>query len=83
MTSTKTYDARVETHRTAVGRRLLAIMARKRTNLCVSLDIPDPERILALLSGIPSSPPSCHNGRTAGELSWWEKNSDRTKDLLR
>ena len=67
MTSTKTYDARAETHKTVVGRRLLAIMARKRTNLCVSLDIPDPERILALLSCTPPllSPflPQRQNGR--------------------
>ena len=65
MPSTKTYDARAETHQTAVGRRLLAIIARKRTNLCVSLDIPDPERILALLSCTLSSTflPRRHNGR--------------------
>lgn len=49
---TATYSSRAATHHTPLGRTLLALIARKRTNLCVSLDQTSPASILALLSQI-------------------------------
>ncbi|KAG0127156.1 Orotidine 5'-phosphate decarboxylase domain-containing protein [Tuber indicum] len=49
MPSTQTYESRSQTHPTAAGRKLLQIMAQKRTNLCLSVDNTDPEKILALV----------------------------------
>ncbi|KAH0609644.1 uncharacterized protein H6S33_013130 [Morchella sextelata] len=47
--TTRTYEARAETHPTEIGRRLLTIMATKKTNLCISVDLTDPDQILALV----------------------------------
>ncbi|PWW71995.1 Orotidine 5'-phosphate decarboxylase [Tuber magnatum] len=49
MPSTQTYESRSQTHPTAAGRKLLQIMAQKRTNLCLSIDHTDPETILSLV----------------------------------
>ncbi|KAI5846716.1 Orotidine 5'-phosphate decarboxylase domain-containing protein [Tricharina praecox] len=46
---TATYLQRSSTHPTALGRTLLSLMSRKRTNLCISLDLPSPSEILRLL----------------------------------
>jgi len=48
----QTYAQRAQTHPTALGRTLLSLMERKRTNLCVSLDIPSPSQILGLLESV-------------------------------
>ncbi|TGZ85718.1 orotidine-5'-phosphate decarboxylase [Ascodesmis nigricans] len=50
--STDTYAQRASTHPTPLGRKLLTIMSRKKTNLCVSLDTPSPVEILSLLADI-------------------------------
>ncbi|CCX13103.1 Orotidine 5'-phosphate decarboxylase domain-containing protein [Pyronema domesticum] len=47
--SALTYSSRATTHPTEVGRNLLSIIAEKQTNLCVSLDLADTEKILSLL----------------------------------
>jgi len=49
---TQTYAQRAQTHPTALGRTLLSLIDRKRTNLCVSVDIPFPSQILSLLDSI-------------------------------
>lgn len=50
--TTSTYASRAQSHPTALGRKLLSIMSRKKTNLCISLDIPSPTAILSLLADI-------------------------------
>ncbi|KAF8246961.1 orotidine-5'-phosphate decarboxylase [Wilcoxina mikolae CBS 423.85] len=47
--SARTYESRAQTHPAAVGRTLLSIIAAKKTNLCVSLDLTDADAILTLL----------------------------------
>ncbi|KAL0636277.1 orotidine 5'-phosphate decarboxylase [Maublancomyces gigas] len=45
----KSYSERSKTHPAAIGRRLLAIMAAKQSNLCISVDLTSPSQILALI----------------------------------
>lgn len=52
--SALTYSSRATTHPTEVGRNLLSIIAEKQTNLCVSLDLADTEKILSLLDSTSS-----------------------------
>ncbi|KAF8473498.1 Orotidine 5'-phosphate decarboxylase domain-containing protein [Kalaharituber pfeilii] len=47
--STKSYTSRAQTHSTAVGRKLLSIIAEKKTNLCLSIDVADPEEVLSIV----------------------------------
>ncbi|KAI5806085.1 Orotidine 5'-phosphate decarboxylase domain-containing protein [Geopyxis carbonaria] len=49
-----TYEARAKSHGTAIGRRLLSIMAEKKTNLSISVDMPSPDAILKLLASVGS-----------------------------
>lgn len=48
----RTYESRARTHPTAIGRTLLSLMAAKKTNLCVSVDITDAATILSLLDAV-------------------------------
>lgn len=48
-----TYESRAKSHPTALGRTLFSIVAEKKSNLCISVDIQDPEAVLALLDSIP------------------------------
>jgi orotidine-5'-phosphate decarboxylase len=48
----RTYESRAQTHPTAIGRSLLSLMATKKTNLCVSVDISDASSILSLLDAV-------------------------------
>lgn len=52
-TCTKSYLYRsTHTHHTALGRELLRIMHTKQTNLCLSIDLTDPERVLEIADGM-------------------------------
>ncbi|KAI5803454.1 Orotidine 5'-phosphate decarboxylase domain-containing protein [Peziza echinospora] len=45
----KSYADRAQSHPTAVGRKLFSIMAEKKTNLCLSIDLTDPEEALDVI----------------------------------
>lgn len=57
--TTRSYGDRALTHPTAVGRRLLSIMAAKHSNLCLSADLTSAPAILSLIDGM-SPAPSTH-----------------------
>lgn len=58
--STKSYAARAETHPTIIGRKLLRIMAEKKTNLCLSIDVTDPAEVLSIVESTSPLPSPMH-----------------------
>lgn len=47
--TTRTYSSRAASHPVAVARELLAVMDRKSTNLCVSVDVTTKKSLLRIV----------------------------------
>lgn len=53
--STQSYSARAAAHKNPVSKRLLELMDRKKTNLCVSLDVTTTKEVLDIVKACGSS----------------------------
>ncbi|KAF8453488.1 Orotidine 5'-phosphate decarboxylase domain-containing protein [Terfezia claveryi] len=47
--SAQSYASRAEIHPTVIGRHLLSIISSKRTNLCLSIDVTSPTKVLDIV----------------------------------
>lgn len=47
--SSRSYSSRASSHPTVIGRHLLRIIATKRTNLCLSIDVTSPTKVLDII----------------------------------
>lgn len=54
-TTLKTYASRITLHTNPTARRILTIMDRKRTNLCVSVDVTRADEVLGIVKMVGAS----------------------------
>lgn len=54
-TTLKTYASRIPLHTNPTARRILSIMDRKRTNLCVSVDVTKAAEVLEVVRRVGAS----------------------------
>ena len=50
--STKTYAERASAHSNPAAKRLLEVMDRKKTNLCVSVDVTTTQEVLDIVKAV-------------------------------